>query len=58
MFSSDRAIREYCADIWHVTPVHVEPGELGAMREGAFERAAEASARVSGTAEWVARYGK
>ena len=20
-FSSDRAIREYCRDIWHVTPV-------------------------------------
>jgi len=23
-FSSDRAIREYCRDIWHVEPVHVE----------------------------------
>jgi len=23
-FSSDRAIREYCRDIWHVDPVHVE----------------------------------
>jgi len=22
-FSSDRAIREYCSDIWHVEPVHV-----------------------------------
>ena len=22
-FSSDRAIREYCRDIWHVEPVHV-----------------------------------
>jgi len=24
-FSSDRAIREYCRDIWQVTPVTVEP---------------------------------
>jgi starch phosphorylase len=24
MFSSDRAIREYCADIWHVDPVPIE----------------------------------
>ena len=24
-FSSDRAIHEYCADIWHVSPVHVAP---------------------------------
>jgi starch phosphorylase len=23
-FSSDRAIREYCRDIWHVEPVHVQ----------------------------------
>lgn len=23
-FSSDRAIREYCADIWNITPVHVK----------------------------------
>jgi starch phosphorylase len=23
-FSSDRAIREYCDDIWHVTPLPVE----------------------------------
>ena len=23
-FSSDRAIREYCRDIWHVEPVHVD----------------------------------
>jgi len=24
-FSSDRAIREYCRDIWNVEPVHVSP---------------------------------
>jgi starch phosphorylase len=23
-FSSDRAIREYCEDIWHVKPVPIE----------------------------------
>jgi starch phosphorylase len=23
-FSSDRAIRQYCDQIWHATPVHVE----------------------------------
>ena len=22
-FSSDRTVRDYCRDIWHVTPVHV-----------------------------------
>jgi len=26
-FSSDRAIKEYCKDIWHVQPVHVEVRE-------------------------------
>jgi starch phosphorylase len=26
-FSSDRAIREYCRDIWRVEPVHVPDGE-------------------------------
>jgi starch phosphorylase len=25
-FSSDRAIREYCRDIWHISPVPVKPG--------------------------------
>ncbi len=25
-FSSDRAIRQYCADIWHVQPVPIDPG--------------------------------
>ncbi|MGH8636441.1 MAG: glycogen/starch/alpha-glucan phosphorylase, partial [Burkholderiales bacterium] len=24
-FSSDRAIREYCRDIWHVLPAPIEP---------------------------------
>ena len=24
-FSSDRAIREYCSDIWHIPPVHIQP---------------------------------
>jgi starch phosphorylase len=24
-FSSDRAIRQYCGEIWHAAPVHVEP---------------------------------
>jgi glucan phosphorylase len=24
-FSSDRAIKEYCRDIWQVEPVHVPP---------------------------------
>jgi starch phosphorylase len=23
-FSSDRAIREYCADIWRIQPVHIK----------------------------------
>ncbi|MBN1669861.1 MAG: glycogen/starch/alpha-glucan phosphorylase [Kiritimatiellae bacterium] len=27
-FSSDRAIREYCKDIWHVRPVAVHPGTV------------------------------
>jgi starch phosphorylase len=25
-FSSDRAIQEYCADIWNIAPVHIENG--------------------------------
>jgi starch phosphorylase len=28
-FSSDRAILEYCRDIWHVEPVRIEPVPLG-----------------------------
>ncbi|MDR3555079.1 MAG: glycogen/starch/alpha-glucan phosphorylase [Syntrophobacteraceae bacterium] len=27
-FSSDRAIREYCRDIWKVKPVHIELGDM------------------------------
>jgi starch phosphorylase len=34
-FSSDRAIREYCADIWHVEPVPVELPEQGAAHRAA-----------------------
>ena len=56
-FSSDRAIREYCQDIWRVEPVAVELDAAGSDRHGEFRRAAEARERVSGCAEWVARHG-
>jgi starch phosphorylase len=54
-FSSDRAIREYCNDIWHVRPVPVDLS--GGPEEAAadFRRAAEASARVPTCGEWVAK---
>jgi starch phosphorylase len=54
-FSSDRAVREYCEQIWRVDPVPVDL-EAG-FEEGpaAFRRAAEASERVPTCGEWVAR---
>jgi starch phosphorylase len=34
-FSSDRAIREYCRDIWKVQPVTIEPvDQCGPVRPG------------------------
>jgi starch phosphorylase len=56
-FSSDRAIREYCEEVWRVVPVPVDLTGARPDEHAEFRRAAEASARVSGCAEWVARHG-
>ena len=54
-FSSDRAIREYCNDIWHVRPVPVDLSTDPEEAATDFRRAAEASARVPTCGEWVAK---
>ncbi len=33
-FSSDRSIREYCEDIWHVKPVPIEIEEYSQANAG------------------------
>jgi starch phosphorylase len=32
-FSSDRSIREYCRDIWNVSPITTDESEVGASAE-------------------------